>query len=173
MSRSIRRIGAGLAALGMLAGTGGTAAAAPPPTITPAGAVATGVVFSTPSGTQPQQDAIETRLIQLINGAARGSTVQLAIYFLRDGAVVDSLIKAHHERNVGVKVVLDERNTWEPPRDTKLQPGQVRVRNAGVVKLEQALGTNTAATSFVRVCSPDGACIGTKNSPKNHNKFYL
>lgn len=50
--------------------------------------VANGAVFSTPSGTQVQQDAIENRLIQLINGAARGSDIRPAIYFPRDGAVV-------------------------------------------------------------------------------------
>ncbi|MEV5705747.1 phospholipase D-like domain-containing protein [Actinoallomurus sp. NPDC052274] len=171
MRRSLRRVWAVLAALGVLAGTGGAAAAATPPSR--AAAVPTGVVFSTPSGTRAQQDAIENRLIQLVNGAARGSTIQLAIYFLRDGALVNALINAHRSRNVGVKVVVDERNTWEPPRDTPLQPGQVRVRNAGVVKLEKALGTKITARSFLRVCSPDGACIGTKGSPKNHNKFYL
>ncbi|MFL6055130.1 MAG: phospholipase D-like domain-containing protein [Actinoallomurus sp.] len=166
MRRSFRRMGAALAALGVLIGPGGPAAAA-------GGSVRSGVVFSTPSGTRAQQDAIETRLIQLINGAARGSAIQLAIYFLRDGVVVDALVKAHRSRNVSVKVVIDERNTWEPPRDTPLQPGQVRVHNAGVVKLEKALGTNIAGRSFLRVCSPDGACIGTRNSPKNHNKLYL
>ena len=173
MSRSVRRIGAGLAALGVLAGPGGTAAATPPPTVARASAVTTGVVFSTPSGTQSQQDTIETRLIQLINGrrAARPSS-----WPSTSCATAPSSTASSRPTASGTSTSRSSSTNATPgnrPATRSSSPARCVSRNAGVVKLEQALGTNTGATSFVRVCSPDGACIGTKGSPKNHNKFYL
>lgn len=167
MGRTRRRAAAGALALGLAVVTGGSSSAAA------TAQVNTGVVFSTPSGTPAQQNAIETRLTELIDGAAPGSTMRIALYFLRDGGIVDALIRAHRDRGVGVQVIVDERNTWEPPREIPLAPGQTRVRNPGIAKLEQTLGTNVHAPSYLLVCTAGGACVGKLNSPKNHNKFYL
>jgi phosphatidylserine/phosphatidylglycerophosphate/cardiolipin synthase-like enzyme len=143
MRRSFRRVGAALAALGVLTGTGGPAAAA-------SGSVRNGVVFSTPSGTRAQQDAIETRLIQLINGAARGSTIQLATYFLRDGAVVDALIKAHFNDLAAMRK----------------NPNYYRTFNAGAVKtfFFPRKGTTPwqAATDDVYQVLKNVKCTGNK-----------
>lgn len=118
----------------------------------PAPGVTTRAVFNHPGGTQ-----IVTELAKLIDGATPGSQIQTATFQIRDESVVDRLIAAA-ERGVQVNVVSDG-GTAE---DEAYQ------------KLAAAIGTDTNATSWVKLCDEDNACIGDRpGEAVMHSKFFL
>ncbi|MGA8114796.1 MAG: phospholipase D-like domain-containing protein [Actinocatenispora sp.] len=150
LAKSVLAVAAGVALLA-------SGLAAPTPA---AAAVTTQAVFNDPNGTTAQQNAIVTRIVELINGAAAGSRIRMSMYYVDDPAIPDALIAAHG-RGVQVQVIVDHKETG-----IALWSG-----------LTGALGTDKAATSYAITCPADRGCVGTKVmggvNPINHNKFFL
>ncbi|MFC4906863.1 phospholipase D-like domain-containing protein [Actinomadura gamaensis] len=153
-----------LASAALLASSVAISIVAVPPA---AAAVTTGTLFNKPLGTDVERSTINTHLINLINGAAVGSTIRMSVWGINSTPVVDALIAAAQPgRAVSVQVISDY---WA---SKDLDPYK---------KLAAALGTDKAKPSWTMLCSPkdagdaakEGACIGSAGSPKNHNKFYL
>ncbi|RGC70898.1 hypothetical protein C5N14_00155 [Micromonospora sp. MW-13] len=136
--------------------TGGLAAAAILAPTTPAvAAVTSGAVFNNPT-VASQQYAIVEHVQRLIQGAASGSTIRVAMYHFSLTRVSNDLTAAY-DRGVNVRVVVDSQSRAYP----------------AVTDLISKLGTNRAGASWVTVCTTDRACIGNLNSPIMHNKFFL
>ncbi|WP_052503858.1 MULTISPECIES: phospholipase D-like domain-containing protein [Micromonospora] len=136
--------------------TGSLAAAALLAPATPAvAAVTSGAVFNNPT-VASQQYAIVEHVQRLIQGAASGSTIRVAMYHFTLTRVSNDL-SAAYDRGVNVRVVVDSQSRSYP----------------AVTGLIAKLGTNRAAASWVTVCTTDRACIGNLNTPIMHNKFFL
>ncbi|SHF82441.1 phospholipase D-like domain-containing protein [Streptoalloteichus hindustanus] len=121
----------------------------------PAVAVASGAVFNKP--TDPaRQYAIVRHLRSLIQGAAAGSEIHIAIYHFSDTAIADDLVAAR-DRGVKVRLVVDHSSA----------------DGAAVRNLVKALGTDRAKPSWVVLCTKGAACIGNVGTPIMHNKFFL
>ncbi|WP_431974908.1 phospholipase D-like domain-containing protein [Micromonospora haikouensis] len=136
--------------------TGSLAAAALLAPATPAVATVTsGAVFNNPT-VASQQYAIVEHVQRLIQGAASGSTIRVAMYHFTLTRVSNDL-SAAYDRGVNVRVVVDSQSRSYP----------------AVTGLIAKLGTNRAAASWVTVCTTDRACIGNLNTPIMHNKFFL
>ncbi|MGY3517532.1 phospholipase D-like domain-containing protein [Micromonospora sp. PTRAS2] len=136
--------------------TGSLAAAALLAPATPAvAAVTSGAVFNNPT-VAGQQYAIVEHVQRLIQGAASGSTIRVAMYHFTLTRVSNDL-SAAYDRGVNVRVVVDSQSRSYP----------------AVTGLIAKLGTNRAAASWVTVCTTDRACIGNLNTPIMHNKFFL
>ncbi|MEV0425624.1 phosphatidylserine/phosphatidylglycerophosphate/cardiolipin synthase family protein [Micromonospora sp. NPDC049836] len=145
----LRRI-AGLVVAGGLAAVAILTPAAPA-----SAAVTSGAVFNNPT-VVGQQYAIVDHLQRLIEGAAAGSTIRVAMYHFSLARTADQLAAAY-DRGVRVQIVLD---------------GQSRAYPA-VTGLVGKLGTNRANGSWVTICTTGGACIGNLGTPIMHNKFFL
>ncbi|WP_229404869.1 phosphatidylserine/phosphatidylglycerophosphate/cardiolipin synthase family protein [Micromonospora sp. NBRC 110038] len=136
--------------------TGSLAAAALLAPATPAvAAVTSGAVFNNPT-VASQQYAIVEHVQRLIQGAASGSTIRVAMYHFTLTRVSNDL-SAAYDRGVNVRVVVDSQSRSYP----------------AVTGLIAKLGTNRAAASWVTVCTTDRACIGNLGTPIMHNKFFL
>ncbi|WP_432955851.1 phospholipase D-like domain-containing protein [Micromonospora haikouensis] len=136
--------------------TGGLAAAALLAPAAPAvAAVTSGAVFNNPT-VASQQYAIVEHMQRLIQGAASGSTIRVAMYHFTLTRVSSDL-SAAYDRGVNVRVVVDSQSRSYP----------------AVTGLIAKLGTNRAAASWVTVCTTDRACIGNLDTPIMHNKFFL
>ncbi|MEQ4306049.1 phospholipase D-like domain-containing protein [Plantactinospora sp. B6F1] len=140
---------------GLLVAGGLAAAAFLAPTTPAVAAVSSGAIFNNPT-VASQQYAIVEHLQGLIQGAAVGSTIRVAIYHFSLTRVSDDLIAAH-DRGVNVRVVVDSQSRDYP----------------AVTNLIGALGTSRANPSWVTVCTTGRACIGNLNTPIMHNKFFL
>lgn len=147
--RKLRRICAvamavALATSGLLAST------------TPASAaVGSGAVFNDPRD-PAQQQRIVNHVRSLIQGAATGSTISMAMYHFSDSAVAGDLVAAE-ARGVNVRVVLDYSSAG----------------SGATATLTRELGTNRGNPSWLTLCTSGAACIGTAGTPIMHNKFYL
>ncbi|MET0233243.1 MAG: phospholipase D-like domain-containing protein, partial [Kibdelosporangium sp.] len=119
------------------------------PVPTASAAVASGAIFNDPT-VPAKQRAIVDHDRALINGAAAGSIIRMAMFHFNDSGVAADLVAAHN-RGVDVRVVLDYSDSNTGPS----------------VTLKNALG------SKVTVCTQDAACIGNLNTPIMHNKFFL
>lgn len=108
---------------------------------------APGSTFNTPAKapgtTRARQMVFTDRAVQAIAATPRGETITISIFSLSVGKVTDALIAAHR-RSVRVRFVT---------HDGATQNGNVR-------RLMAALGTNTRARSYVKICS--GSCLVTK-----------
>ncbi|MFF0821275.1 phosphatidylserine/phosphatidylglycerophosphate/cardiolipin synthase family protein [Micromonospora haikouensis] len=136
--------------------TGSLAAAALLAPATPAvAAVTSGAVFNNPT-VASQQYAIVEHVQRLIQGAASGSTIRVAMYHFTLTRVSNDL-SAAYDRGANVRVVVDSQSRSYP----------------AVTGLIAKLGTNRAAASWVTVCTTDRACIGNLGTPIMHNKFFL
>ncbi|MFI6161792.1 phosphatidylserine/phosphatidylglycerophosphate/cardiolipin synthase family protein [Micromonospora haikouensis] len=136
--------------------TGGLAAAVLLAPATPAvAAVTSGAVFNNPTVAGQQYASVE-HVQRLIQGAASGSTIRVAMYHFTLTRVSNDL-SAAYDRGVNVRVVVDSQSRSYP----------------AVTGLIAKLGTNRAAASWVTVCTTDRACIGNLNTPIMHNKFFL
>lgn len=120
-----------------------------------AAAVTSGAVFNDPTNPD-RQYAIVDHLRGLIQNAATGSTIRIAMYHFSLTRMSNDLIAAY-QRGVNVRLVLDS---------------QTR-SNQAVLDLVAALGTNRANPSWVTICTTGRACIGNLTSPIMHNKFFL
>ncbi|HEX6345164.1 phospholipase D-like domain-containing protein [Umezawaea sp.] len=114
-----------------------------------AAAVVGGAIFNDPT-VPARQRAIVDHDRSLINGAAAGSSIRMAMFHFNDAGVAADLVAAH-DRGVDVRVVLDHSDSGTAPSKS----------------LISALG------SRVTVCTKDAACIGSKGTPIMHNKFFL
>jgi len=112
-------------------------------------AVAQGAVFNDPT-TPAKQYAIRDHLRSLIQGAATGSRIHIAIYHFDDASVAADLVDANN-RGVDVRMVMNFSTSTTGPARTVIQ----------------ALGAK------VTLCTQDAACIGNLTSPIMHNKFFL
>lgn len=108
---------------------------------------APGTTFNTPAkapGSSPARQLVFTdRATQAIQATPRGETITVSTYSLSVGKVTDALVAAHR-RGVKVRFVTYDGAT----------------KNGNVRKLMAALGTNTRASSYVKICS--GSCLVTK-----------
>lgn len=120
-----------------------------------AAAVTSGAVFNDPTNPD-RQYAIVDHLRGLIQNAATGSTIRIAMYHFSLTRMSNDLIAAY-DRGVNVRLVLDS---------------QSRSHQA-TLDLVAALGTNRANPSWVTICTTDRACIGNLATPIMHNKFFL
>lgn len=121
-----------------------------------------GVKTNDPLGDRDARRQIISHLIRTINAVPRKGQIKIASWNVRSDAVVDALIRAHTNRKVGVRVVLDRLNA------NKDNP------NRGVNRLQAALkkGNKTrepALRSGVRKCV--SACRGPGGIA--HSKFFL
>lgn len=96
-----------------------------------------------PTTTRARQMVFTDRAVQAVRATPRGETITVSIYSLSIGKVADAFIAAHR-RGVKVRFVT---------HDGAKKNGNVR-------KLISALGTNTRARSYVKICS--GSCLVTK-----------
>ncbi|HWO64731.1 MAG TPA: phospholipase D-like domain-containing protein [Umezawaea sp.] len=112
-------------------------------------AVVGGAIFNDPT-VPAKQRVIVDHDRALINGAAAGSSIRMAMYHFNDAGVAADLVAAHN-RGVDVRVVLDYSDSATAPSKS----------------LIAALGGKAT------VCTKDAACIGSKGTPIMHNKFFL
>lgn len=152
-SRIRRAVGGGLLTVGVVAGV----LLAPGPSASAAAAVPTGPVFNKPTGSTAEQQAIRNQVRTIVSSADTGSTLRLAWYHLWDDTVANDLVAAKN-RGVNVKVVLDS-STLDYPSSYNI--------------LKAALGTNTGATNWIKLCASGSSCLGPAGTGINHNKFLL
>ncbi|MEV5610279.1 phospholipase D-like domain-containing protein [Streptomyces sp. NPDC052225] len=145
-----------LSAAGVQAGVSASTASAETPTWTE------GPLFNNPLGTQSEQYAIRTRLIQLTDAALPGSYIKVAVYHVWEQSVVDALKRAK-ARGVNVQILLDSSSKTDRPDNTMYS------------QLVTLLGTSPSASSFVTLCPQDKSCLGDPKFGKSimHNKFWL
>lgn len=127
-----------------------------------AGTVVTQAVFNNPTGTAAQQDAIQDKVVELINGAAQGSTIRVSQFYAHDPTIPNALVEAH-SRGVNVQAMFDYSTRKNYPDVYKT--------------MSDAIGNDPSAASFVSTCPQNRGCIGTRKLGTvyalNHNKFYL
>jgi phosphatidylserine/phosphatidylglycerophosphate/cardiolipin synthase-like enzyme len=126
-----------------------------------AAAPTTQAVFNNPVGTAAQQQAIQNRLVELIDGAPAGSTIRMAMFYATDPTIPNALVAARG-RGVNVQAIFD---------DAELENDTIySILSAG-------LGTNLSASSWLLVCPAGRGCIGNRTlgsvESLNHNKFFL
>ncbi|MFF4833024.1 phospholipase D-like domain-containing protein [Streptomyces sp. NPDC001315] len=123
--------------------------------------VETGPVFNDPTGDTTAQNAILTKLGRLVQGATAGSEIRMSIYLLNSQWLVGELVKAA-DRGVSVQVIGDSDSV-----------------STAYATLQNALGTDTTADSWVLTCPANSACLSQDPNPQdayttvNHNKFFL
>ncbi|MEV4759208.1 phospholipase D-like domain-containing protein [Micromonospora sp. NPDC049559] len=120
----------------------------------------TGAVFNNPLGTAAEQQAIQTRLVELIDGTPTGSRIRMAMFYAGDTPVPDALVRAKG-RGVNVQVIFDYNDPAAAP----------------YASLVTALGTDLGAASWILFCPQGRGCIGNRTlgdvTSLNHNKFFL
>jgi phosphatidylserine/phosphatidylglycerophosphate/cardiolipin synthase-like enzyme len=130
------------------------------PTVAPGAKPVTGAVFNNPLGTTAQKQAIQNRIVELINGAPAGSRIRMAMFYASDATIPKALVAAKG-RGVNVQVILNNANPTTEPYAT----------------LVRGLGTNTSASSWILFCAADRGCIGNRTlgtaKSLNHNKYFL
>ncbi len=130
-------------------------------------AVGTEAVFTNPTGTEAQQRAIVNRVISLIDGAAAGSRIRVAMFYADDPAIPTALVNARN-RGVSVQAIFDAR-VADPTESAGIK--------AVWAQLTAGLGTDKTASSWVMACPAGRGCVGTLKlgtvTAINHNKFFL
>ena len=108
------------------------------------------VSFNDPRGGEDRQFSLVRRIDAAIEGADAGATVRLAAYSFAMPSTARALLDAH-EHGARVRVVVDDHSAhW-----------------GAVKRLRRALGTDTSADSFVKVCRL--SCRGGRGN--QHAKF--
>ncbi|MFB6628474.1 phosphatidylserine/phosphatidylglycerophosphate/cardiolipin synthase family protein [Streptomyces sp. NPDC056362] len=172
------KFGTTLAALSVGAALTVAPAASAAPVAVPT--VTTGAIFNNPTGVAagtPQdtpndpvrlaETRIKRHLLDLVNGAAEGSSIQISVYLDWDGDVTKALVAAH-KRGVNVQVIAGDD------------------RYSAVAGLKTELVKPGAPNSWFRACrttvQPDAtvvhdACLAKDaTAPRdnvNHQKFFL
>ncbi|MCW3839153.1 phospholipase D-like domain-containing protein [Micromonospora yasonensis] len=120
----------------------------------------TTAVFNNPLGTATEKAAIQTRIVELIDGAPAGSRIRMAMFYASDATVPNALIAAKN-RGVNVQVIFNDHDPATAP----------------YAPLVAALGTDLGASSWIMFCPPGRGCIGDRVlsgvGSINHNKFFL
>jgi phosphatidylserine/phosphatidylglycerophosphate/cardiolipin synthase-like enzyme len=115
--------------------------------------VSQGVTFNAPVGAAASQQAIQSKIIKLIQGAPKGSTISVGMFHFSSYPVANALVAAA-KRKVKVRVVLD----WAS--DTFY----------AYKILKKGLGTSKKKTSWVMLCTAHKGCIA---SQFNHDKYFV
>lgn len=115
--------------------------------------VSQGATFNTPVGSAASQQAIQTKIDQLIQGAPKGSTISVAMFHFSSQKVADQLVAAA-KRKVKVRVVLDSGSSIF----------------YAYKLLARGLGTSKKRSSWVMMCAKNKGCIA---SQFNHDKYFL
>jgi phosphatidylserine/phosphatidylglycerophosphate/cardiolipin synthase-like enzyme len=110
-----------------------------------------GAIFNNPWGRFPAKERLLVKIASTIDAAVPGSKIRIAAYSNDRKDITDALIRAK-KRGVKVQVLLN--GNWTS-RQT--------------VRLQRALGENTARKSFLRICKR--SCRGTTGNL--HSKFFL
>ncbi|SCL32190.1 Phosphatidylserine/phosphatidylglycerophosphate/cardiolipin synthase [Micromonospora rhizosphaerae] len=120
----------------------------------------TTAVFNNPLGTADEKAAIQTRLVELIDGAPAGSRIRMSMFYASDATVPNALIAAKN-RGVEVQVIFNDNDPAKAP----------------YASLVTALGTDLSAPSWILFCPAGRGCIGDRVLSKvgsiNHDKFFL
>ncbi|WP_394831430.1 phospholipase D-like domain-containing protein [Pendulispora rubella] len=116
-----------------------------------------GAVFNRPTAAGAGgENAIQNRLIELIDHVPAGAEIRVVMYTWREAPVADALIRAH-ARGARVKVLM---NNAADGNSTAMFD-----------KLRGALGNyGASAPSWGAQCKAGWGCLGTGI---NHNKFFL
>lgn len=144
-----------LMALVAVAGTTGTASAAPMK-FDPR----PGQTFNNPYGGSAAAHRIVTRLVRSINSVKAGHKIRIATWNYRSPAITRALIRAHN-RGVSVRVIMDYGN-WNPDIPNALAARTHRALKQGNNKVRPKM------TSWLRRCK--GSCRGPHGIA--HTKFY-
>ncbi len=117
-----------------------------------------GAIFNRPTAAGAgAENVIQNHLLNLINNAATGSEIRVVMYTWRETAIRDALISAHANRDVKVKVLMNN----------SVDGDSVDAYNA----LRAGLGAYSAtAGSWAAQCKQGWGCLGTGI---NHNKFFM
>jgi hypothetical protein len=128
------------------------------PAASAAEAPSTHAIYNDPTGDDAAKSRIFTRLQELIDGAATGSTIRASWYYADNLQIPNALIAAQ-QRGVNVQIIADsEQKTHATALNT----------------LTAALGTDASKSSFFIMCPDNRGCIADKGTWSiNHNKFYL
>jgi phosphatidylserine/phosphatidylglycerophosphate/cardiolipin synthase-like enzyme len=100
--------------------------------------------------------AIQSQVIQLIDGAPAGATIRISTFLFASGAYRDALLAAH-TRGVNVQLLVDASLTHDTSGTT-------------FFALANGLGRDVSRPSFAVLCPAGGGCIGTGI---DHAKFFL
>lgn len=130
----------------------------------------TGAIFNDAMGTDAQKWNIRAYVIDLIDSADNGSRIDVAAMVLLDDNVAQALVRANDERNVHVRVVVDNKTTEYASR-----PGYARLTNQ-FEDFDALTSTERSNQSWIQTCAVDRACVASTpadSNPLNHNKFFL
>lgn len=107
--------------------------------------------------------AVEDALVALIDAAAPGSRIRLAIHTLDSRRIAEALVVAAVTREVNIALVIDEGN--------QVQADGMWTWNASVAQLMNELGSNRVIVCGGGHMPPDGGgCMGKRSQ---HNSFAL
>lgn len=119
---------------------------APAPAYTPR----TGARFNNPLGDATAKRRLLQQIISTVDSAPARSSVRMAVYSFADPATADALLRAYR-RGVKVKLVFSSTHVY-----------------AAMTRLQQAIGKNPHADSFVVFC--DASCRGERG--EMHAKYF-
>jgi len=138
---------------GLLAGAGTIRNAAADP-------LEDSVVFNDPNSADPadpgNRAAIQTHVIQLIDGTPAGATIRISTYIFASVTYRDALLAAH-ARGVAVQLLSDSALTSD-------------VSGVSFFGLANGLGRDVTQSSFAVLCPVGRGCIG---DGIDHDKFFL
>ncbi|NHC22332.1 hypothetical protein G6553_03970 [Nocardioides sp. IC4_145] len=121
-----------------------------------------GVRTNNPLGDREARRMVIGHVIRSIDAVPRGGQIRIASWNIRSDDIVDALVRAHHKRKVGVKVVMDRLNA-NPDNP-----------NRGVNRLQRELGKgNDSRKPYLR--SGLRKCVSACRGPGGiaHSKFFL
>lgn len=146
------------ATVGLALALTATAGLVHPPAALAAEAPYTHAMFNNPTGDTTAKNVIYDRLVELIDGAAAGSTIRVAMYYADSTTVPDALVAAK-QRGVNVQVIMDNALT---------------AHTAAYNDLATGLGTVTSQSSFLMTCPANQGCIAKQGDWSiMHAKFFL
>lgn len=131
----------------------------------------TGAIFNDP--TIPSENLkIREYVIDLIDSADTGSTIDVTQMVFADLNVAEALVRADEERDVHVRIVVDD----STPDYADPGPAAYTLLTQEFADFDSLTYAERQEQSWIQTCANERACISsapsTKN-PVNHNKFFL